>query len=217
MTRKKKLDVIDVEIPKEEFEGDLQTIFKGRFDEYQFRQHLRHLEEEFKEEKNPLSAWQALLVAREHRKPVPEWVLQYLAKSAEWLFTFRKGRPPGKGETAGHVLAALGMDSVGKGNVFTRFYDSRDRETVVKAVFREIKKDPTEDWTEIYTRVADQVEAVWEGGREEKDQVLRQYYTQIAKSLKAQGKGIPSHATIKKWFEEHRRKYPRRIYRSKPS
>lgn len=65
--------------------------------------------------KNPLFAWRAYSCARKHGLPTPEWVLGYLDKCAQNL------AEGGTGESATKIVAALGMTTCGKGNIFTRF------------------------------------------------------------------------------------------------
>jgi hypothetical protein len=153
MSRKIKLSPVDVVLPHAEFFGDLKALFEGRFHEYQITRHLRHLKEDY-DDGHALAALEAFWVVRMHEMPVPEWVLQYLTKSVERLFTFRKGRLPGKDEIAGHMLVAFGMHTAGRGTGLSRYFDSHNREAVVKAVLKRLQENPKENLRQACNAVA---------------------------------------------------------------
>ena len=184
MSRKKKLDPIDVELTPEEFLSRLKEIGRGKGKVVHL---IEHLEEEFREEGNPLAAWEALLISRKAEIPIPEWVNVYFEGSARRLF---EKPPKGNNPAPAHILASLGMSTYGKGNIFSRYFAVHDREEVVKAVLRKVKEDPRKD--------------------------LEQHYSAVAEEMKEKGKNI-SNVTIAKWFGYYRKRFLPKIYRSTPA
>lgn len=83
---------------------------------------LIELEEDFKREGNPVFIWQAIAIARRYGIELPEWVLEYLAASADSLLDIREevadGKRAGKeAERVGKVLG-FGTDGPGQGGWF---------------------------------------------------------------------------------------------------
>jgi hypothetical protein len=130
MSRKPKLDPIEVELSPEEFLRSLQGAFGGTA-------YLERFEEAFREEDNPLFAWAAFCIARERRRPIPEWVLQYLEGAAKRLFI----KPPGK-KIPEHVSAALWIRTYGRGSSISRYFDLLERLQAVEAVINRIEGPP---------------------------------------------------------------------------
>ncbi|MBI2526747.1 MAG: hypothetical protein HYY95_27690 [Candidatus Rokubacteria bacterium] len=80
--------------------------------------------------KNPLLVWRAYLECRAAKRPAPKWVLSYLDRVARrfWLWSMNGGaRPPSDVSVA--IAEALEMKRPGRGgrgNIFTRFSDSKN-------------------------------------------------------------------------------------------
>jgi hypothetical protein len=184
MSRKKKLDPIDVELSSEEWFSRINEILKGKGG---LLYTLEHLEEEFRETENPLAVWEAILVCRAVKEHIPEWVNAYLEKVAWKLFE----KPPRKkGETPGHILAALGMRTSGQGSIFHRYFSMHEREEVVKAVLRKVEEDPHED--------------------------LERHYAAVAEEMEKQGKYAPDLETIARWFRALRERLLPKHYKPRP-
>ena len=94
-----------------------QTLYDVWPDQPEISFHV--LEHRYKESKNPLYAWQAFRQARQSNVAVPEWVLEYLHKSADNLLTM----PLGLGKkTQAAIAEALGLKTVGNRSFFDRFW-----------------------------------------------------------------------------------------------
>ena len=105
-----------------------------------------------------LAAWDAYLIARRLRKPIPEWVLTYFEKSAESLLQIPKGDTPTKTSTSTHVMSALRLGtSGGKGNAFTRTLNEVIRWRAVRRVLGLHDKHPERDLEIIYMDVAEEM------------------------------------------------------------
>jgi hypothetical protein len=127
MSRKPKLDPIEVELPPEEFLRSLQGVLGGTA-------YLDRFRDSFQEEDNPLFAWAAICIARKTGRPIPEWVLQYLEEAAKRLFN----KPPGK-KVPEHVSAALRIRTYGKGSSISRYFDLLERLQAVEAVIKRVE------------------------------------------------------------------------------
>lgn len=147
---------------------------------------LKTFEEGYRKDGNPLYAWEAYLLARWYKLGIPEWVLGYLEDAAFRLFE----KPPKK-DASRHISKALKLHTRGKGNVYTRYFDLRDRLHVVRAVIQKIEENPQEDLEQIYSVIAE----------EETDR---------------SGRAI-SNVTVGKWFQEYRNNFRPKTYKPKPT
>ena len=133
------------------------------------------LEEGFRKEKIPLYAWEAYLIARNNKRPIPDWVLNYLDSSARRLF----GRMPRKG-AANHVATALGLYSQGKGNIFTRYIGIRGIYPVVLDVMQRYAKHPEKS---LRHHCADVAEKLGKSGKDVSSVTIEKWYKQYRKEL----------------------------------
>lgn len=99
---------------------------------------------------NPLSAWDAFLLARRMKEPIPEWVLAYFEKAGEALCKLPKGK------TSSHVMTALGIQTRGKGNAFSRYLDEITRWRVVRRCVQLHEEKPGWAYEQIYMDVANE-------------------------------------------------------------
>ena len=77
------------------------------------------LETLFEKDQNPLYAWRAYQNCREHKIPIPDWVLAYLDSSAGKLLDVESPEQP-----AHETYAALGLNQPGSGTEYGRFYEA---------------------------------------------------------------------------------------------
>jgi len=104
----------------------------------------------FKKDQNPLYAWRAYQNCREHKIPIPDWVLAYLDSSAGKLLDIEFPEQP-----AHETYAALGLNMKGRGTLYKRFLDADNR---FKAVCEVISgNDEALRKIDIYGKVADRM------------------------------------------------------------
>lgn len=115
------------------------------------------LERKYRAEGNPLAAWDAYVLCREWGKTIPEWVLQYLDRSAKRLMSAIPGKVSGK-KPPDHVLESFGMKTRGKGNSFSRHLESIMRHVVVRMVLEKINENPKRMKAYIFSEVAEELE-----------------------------------------------------------
>jgi len=142
--RKPKIQPIEIELPPKEFLRKIRDV--GRTGGF-----LAKFEEGYHRERNPLYAWEAYFLARKYKLGIPEWVLEYLDRTAFRLFE----KPPKK-DASRYIAKALNLHTRGKGNIYSRYFDLQDRLRAVEAVIRKIKKSPQEDLEQIYCEVAEE-------------------------------------------------------------
>ena len=112
--------------------------------------HPEALEILFKKDQNPLYAWRAYQNCREHKIPIPDWVLAYLDSSAGKLLDIEFPEQP-----AHETYAALGLNRKGRGTLYKRFLDADNR---FKAVCEVISgNDEALRKIDIYGKVADRM------------------------------------------------------------
>ena len=94
-------------------------------------------EHRYKKSKNPLYAWRALQQAHELDLAVPEWVLDYLLKTADDLLKISGGL----GDTTQATIAeALGLKTAGAGSQFKRFNDEERNRRIYRRV-QDLRQD----------------------------------------------------------------------------
>ena len=98
----------------------------------------------FDKTQNPLFAWAARRIARVESLPVPDWVEAYLDTCGEAL------TDPG---TKPDLRAALGMKTLGRGSIFTRYRDLKLRLDVVEMIFRRRAESPDLSLQQIFGEV----------------------------------------------------------------
>ena len=104
----------------------------------------------FRKDQNPLYAWRAYQNCREHKIPIPDWVLAYLDSSAGKLLDIEFPEQP-----AHETYAALGLNRKGRGTLYKRFLDADNR---FKAVCEVISgNDEALRKIDIYGKVADRM------------------------------------------------------------
>lgn len=103
----------------------------------------------FEHSGNPLSAWDAFLLARWWKEPIPEWVLAYFEEAAEKLCKIPQGKIPG------HVMAALGINSKGRSS-FARYTHELTRWRVVRRAAQLHEAKPSRALEQIYMTVAEE-------------------------------------------------------------
>jgi len=104
----------------------------------------------FEKDQNPLYAWRAYQNCREHKIPIPDWVLAYLDSSAGKLLDVESPEQP-----AHETYAALGLNMKGRGTLYKRFLDADNR---FKAVCEVISgNDEALRKIDIYGKVADRM------------------------------------------------------------
>ena len=104
----------------------------------------------FEKDQNPLYAWRAYQNCREHKIPIPDWVLAYLDSSAGKLLDIEFPEQP-----AHETYAALGLNRKGRGTLYKRFLDADNR---FKAVCEVISgNDEALRKIDIYGKVADRM------------------------------------------------------------
>ena len=109
----------------------------------------------FKKDQNPLYAWRAYQNCREHKIPIPDWVLAYLDSSAGKLLDIEFPEQP-----AHETYAALGLNQPGSGTRYRRFDEAEKKLNAVcrVVVLRRNKEDselPSRA-IDIYAQVADE-------------------------------------------------------------
>ncbi len=109
----------------------------------------------FKKDQNPLYAWRAYQNCREHKIPIPDWVLAYLDSSAGKLLDIEFPEQP-----AHETYAALGLNQPGSGTRYRRFDEAEKKLNAVcrVIVLRRNKEDselPSRA-IDIYAQVADE-------------------------------------------------------------
>ncbi len=108
------------------------------------------LERRYRDGKQPLAAWDAIIFSREWEFPVPPWAMEYIYRSAKRIMA----NIP-KGKASDHVAAALGLATVGQGNEFTRYLNILKRNTAVrKIMLRKAKKQRGDTMAKIVHDVA---------------------------------------------------------------
>ena len=117
--------------------------------------HPEALEILFKKDQNPLYAWRAYQNCREHKIPIPDWVLAYLDSSAGKLLDIEFPEHP-----AHETYAALGLNQPGSGTRYRRFDEAEKKLNAVcrVIVLRRNKEDselPSRA-IDIYAQVADE-------------------------------------------------------------
>ena len=117
--------------------------------------HPEALEILFKKDQNPLYAWRAYQNCREHKIPIPDWVLAYLDSSAGKLLDIEFPEKP-----AHETYAALGLNQPGSGTRYRRFDEAEKKLNAVcrVIVLRRNKEDselPSRA-IDIYAQVADE-------------------------------------------------------------
>ena len=104
----------------------------------------------FEKDQNPLYVWRAYQNCREHKVPIPDWVLAYLDSSAGKLLDIEFPEQP-----AHETYAALGLNRKGRGTLYKRFLDADNR---FKAVCEVISgNDEALRKIDIYGKVADRM------------------------------------------------------------
>ena len=139
MTRKRKTPPLD---EREKLRRDSNPAIRNRI--------LCSIQARFEHSGNPLAVWDAFLHARWLKEPVPEWVLAHFEKTAEKLLKVPKGKPPA------HVMTALGLQTHGKGNAFTRYLDEITRWKVVRRCIQLHEDDPKRNYEQIYMDVVEE-------------------------------------------------------------
>jgi hypothetical protein len=137
---------------------------------------LSYIEESYRKDKNPLLAWEAYLYARENKKPIPGWVLEYLDASAQRLFE----KIPRK-NASNHIASAFGMYSQGKGNVFRRFFGFKERCKVVLSIMQKIQEDKKMNLSQICGDIASELEKT---GRLVSNVTVEKWYKELRNTLR---------------------------------
>ena len=91
----------------------------------------------YRKTSNSLYAWLAFQQARELALPVPEWVLDYLLRTADDLLEISGGL----GNTTQTAMAeALGLKTAGAGSQFKRLHDEERNRRIYRRV-QELRQD----------------------------------------------------------------------------
>ena len=102
------------------------------------------LKRQYRTTQNPLYVWAAYRACRAAKATIPEWVLEYLDRSAEHLLEleqeFKTGRNPK--ETVSAIADAFEMKTRGAGTVFSRVDLGKDIEwfMISLEVYKRIKE-----------------------------------------------------------------------------
>ena len=110
----------------------------------------------FDEKQNPLYVWRAYHNCREHKIPIPDWVLTYLDSSAGELLDIVDSKDP-----AHETYAAVGFNRKGRGNLYKRFYEDEKRFKAVCQVVdltRNKEKEKPRKKIDVYDEVAERFE-----------------------------------------------------------
>ena len=108
----------------------------------------------FQKDQNPLYAWRSYQNCREHKIPIPDWVLAYLDSSAGKLLDIEFPEQP-----AHETYAALGLNQPGSGTRYRRFDEAEKKLNAVcrVVVLRRNKEDSEPPRAiDIYAQVADE-------------------------------------------------------------
>ena len=108
----------------------------------------------FGKDQNPLYAWRAYQNCREHKIPIPDWVLAYLDSSAGKLLDVKSPEQP-----AQETYAALGLNQPGSGTEYGRFYEAEKKlNAVCRVIVLRRNKEDSElpKAIDIYAQVADE-------------------------------------------------------------
>tara|TARA_Y100000815_G_scaffold22236_1_gene18864 strand:- start:24 stop:686 length:663 start_codon:yes stop_codon:yes gene_type:complete len=108
----------------------------------------------FQKDQNPLYAWRAYQNCREHKIPIPDWVLAYLDSSAGKLLDIEFPEQP-----AHETYAALGLNQPGSGTEYGRFYEAEKKlNAVCRVIVLRRNKEDSElpRAIDIYAQVADE-------------------------------------------------------------
>lgn len=128
---------------------------------------LNELEQEYNRTENALFVWEAHRLARRWKKPIPEWVLQYMDGTARGLLN------PNNSES--DISAILDLDQRGKHTKFSQFYDSLLRKAAACKVANLIEEGKSHD------PFADARDYIWkEFGKEYEISTIAQWYKNLA-------------------------------------
>ena len=94
-------------------------------------------EHRYKKSKNPLYAWLAFQQAHELDLVVPEWVLDYLLKTADDLLKISGGLG---NATQSAIAEALGLKTAGAGSQFKRLHDEERNRRIYRRV-QDLRQD----------------------------------------------------------------------------
>jgi len=122
---------------------------------------------DFAETGNPLAAWDAFLLARKMKEPIPGWVLEYLEMVADRLL-----RP---NNTASRTAWCLGFQGGAGPGPWKQYLSYQVRRTAIAHMRRKAKTQPEKAIDDLCVEVVGEVKKRW-GVTVEWDTIKRWYY-----------------------------------------
>jgi hypothetical protein len=116
--------------------------FKTEINRIFFESQISDLKLLHKRKKNPLFAFEALLLFQNHKRPIPSWVLGYLTNAAEFLFNLDESDTSGE-RASEFIMDALNMKRIKGGrSIFADYWAERETLSIYYKVkeFRELIK-----------------------------------------------------------------------------
>ena len=156
-------------------EGDLEMRMKSLFLNHNARLKkkravLNSFEDIFNQAGNPLSAWDAFILARKWELPIPEWVYNYLEKSADRLLRTKN--------TPADVLWALGFEQGDGPSAWRQYHRFQIRETALAHVLQRAIEEPKYSIDDLCFEAVEVVKKKW-GQEVEWDSIKKWYYAVI--------------------------------------